>query len=92
MSRGLQPYADIDPDELMNHLQENHRLIQPMNCPDSLYAIMTIAMHSSIHLLSFIRRFKIMSFCWTVSIDQRPSMTSLLQSLMEFYGQLARFI
>jgi len=33
-----------------------------------------------------------MSICWIASIDQRPSMTAILQSLVEFYGQLARFI
>ena len=33
-----------------------------------------------------------MSTCWIMSVDQRPSMSSLLQSLIEFYGQLARFI
>jgi len=36
MSRGLQPYADIEPWNLVTHLQSNHRLVQPMNCPDSL--------------------------------------------------------
>ncbi|CAF0754080.1 unnamed protein product [Rotaria sordida] len=72
MSRGLQPYADIESCNLVTHLQDNYRLVQPINCPDSL--------------------FKLMSACWIISIDQRPSMTSLLQLLMEFYGQLARFI
>ncbi|CAF0773323.1 unnamed protein product [Rotaria sordida] len=72
MSRGLQPYADIESCSLVTHLQDNYRLVQPINCPDSL--------------------FKLMSACWIISIDQRPSMTSLLQLLMEFYGQLARFI
>lgn len=45
-----------------------------------------------IELLFFVHRFKLMSACWMTSIDQRPSMTSLLQPLVEFYGQLARFI
>jgi len=36
MSRGLQPYADIDPSNLITHLENNYRLLQPINCPDSL--------------------------------------------------------
>ncbi len=36
MSRGLQPYGDIEPCNLITYLQNNHRLVQPTNCPDSL--------------------------------------------------------
>ena len=88
MSRGLQPYADINPDDLLGHLQSNHRLVQPINCPDSL-SVFPVRANLVTILFS---RFKIMSLSWIASVDQRPSMTSLLQSLMDFYGQLARFI
>jgi hypothetical protein len=36
MSRGLQPYADVEPCDFVAYLQNNHRLIQPNSCPDSL--------------------------------------------------------
>ncbi|CAF0790260.1 unnamed protein product [Adineta ricciae] len=72
MSRCLQPYSDIGPENLVTHLENDHRLIQPTNCPDTLY--------------------KLMSMCWATSIDHRPSMNTLLRLMMDFYGQLARFI
>ncbi|MCC7159980.1 MAG: hypothetical protein IT281_10655 [Ignavibacteria bacterium] len=36
MSRGAQPYDDIESCSLATNLQNNHRLVQPMSCPDSL--------------------------------------------------------
>lgn len=36
MARGLQPYADIHSGDLVTHFENNYRLIQPNNCPDSL--------------------------------------------------------
>ena len=91
MSRGMQPYTDIEAADLITHFQNNHRLSQPNSCPDSLYEI---SFFRTTNFFYFFRcfRFKLMSACWITSIDQRPSMTSLLQPLIEFYGQLARFI
>jgi RYK receptor-like tyrosine kinase len=36
MTLGQQPYADIDPFEMVAYLQEGYRIAQPHNCPDEL--------------------------------------------------------
>lgn len=38
MTRGQQPFSDIDPFEMESYLVEGYRLHQPANCPDQLYS------------------------------------------------------
>ncbi|GAB1605382.1 tyrosine-protein kinase RYK isoform X2 [Argonauta hians] len=40
MTLGQQPYADIDPFEMVAYLQEGYRIAQPINCPDELFSVM----------------------------------------------------
>ncbi|XP_044765971.1 tyrosine-protein kinase Dnt-like [Coccinella septempunctata] len=35
-----QPYPEIDPLDMSNHLRNGYRLFQPVGCPDELFAIM----------------------------------------------------
>ena len=37
-----QPYAEVDPFEMMAYLRDGYRLSQPINCPDELYAVMAV--------------------------------------------------
>jgi len=37
---GNQPYADVDPFEMMVWLRDGYRLPQPRPCPDELFACM----------------------------------------------------
>uniref|UniRef100_A0A0N5B191 Protein kinase domain-containing protein n=1 Tax=Syphacia muris TaxID=451379 RepID=A0A0N5B191_9BILA len=39
LSCGQQPYVDIDPDEMLQLLEQDRRLPQPYNCPDELYSL-----------------------------------------------------
>lgn len=36
MTLAQQPYADVDPFEMADHLKNGYRLQQPYNCPDEL--------------------------------------------------------
>ncbi|XP_067011105.2 tyrosine-protein kinase Dnt [Anabrus simplex] len=35
-----QPYAEVDPFEMAAYLRDGYRLVQPVNCPDELFAVM----------------------------------------------------
>ncbi|KAF6037304.1 hypothetical protein EB796_004384 [Bugula neritina] len=35
-----QPYSDVDAFEISGYLQSGYRLLQPINCPDELFAVM----------------------------------------------------
>ncbi|KAJ8670077.1 hypothetical protein QAD02_001336 [Eretmocerus hayati] len=39
---GQQPYAEVDPFELMVFLRDGYRLSQPRPCPDELFALMAV--------------------------------------------------
>ncbi|XP_077512569.1 tyrosine-protein kinase RYK-like [Amblyomma americanum] len=40
MTLAQQPYAELDPFEVAEHLERGYRLAQPVNCPDPLYLVM----------------------------------------------------
>ncbi|CAK9295252.1 unnamed protein product [Gordionus sp. m RMFG-2023] len=40
MTRGVNPYPDVDNWDIINYLVSGRRLIQPLYCPDALYRIM----------------------------------------------------
>lgn len=40
MTLAQQPYAELDPFEVAEHLERGYRLAQPINCPDPLYIVM----------------------------------------------------
>ncbi|XP_045481714.1 tyrosine-protein kinase Dnt-like [Harmonia axyridis] len=59
-----QPYPEIDPQDMCNHLRNGYRLFQPVGCPDELYAIMAYCWLAnsterpqSSQLLSFLQNF-----------------------------------
>jgi len=41
LTRGQQPFPDVDPFEMENYLLDGFRLHQPINCPDQLYSVMS---------------------------------------------------
>ncbi|XP_067948211.1 tyrosine-protein kinase RYK-like [Watersipora subatra] len=45
---GQQPYSDVDPSDMSSYLYSGCRLLQPVNCPDELFAVMAYcwAVHS----------------------------------------------
>ncbi|XP_022915557.2 tyrosine-protein kinase Dnt-like [Onthophagus taurus] len=61
-----QPYIDIDFFQMIDHLQKGHRLHQPLNCPDELYAVMKCCWVQNVierpsfgQLLSYLRDFRL---------------------------------
>lgn len=40
LTRGQQPFPDVDPFEMEGYLMEGFRLHHPVNCPDQLYSVM----------------------------------------------------
>jgi len=47
LSCGQQPYAEIDPEEMLAHLKDSTRLAQPYNCPDELFGVMFCCWHQN---------------------------------------------